>query len=141
MISVVKVDLGVRKCLVCYEEITGRNIHPMCNKKLEPMGPYKISNSENDEEMLDIQYVMKQESFFVSNSKCDSCHAIDGFCPYARPKMRCEEILNEYQGENFTTLTIRPATVCGYSPRLRLDLTVNILTNLAINKGEITVFG
>jgi len=37
--------------------------------------------------------------------------------------------------------TIRPATVCGYSPRLRLDLTVNILTNHAVNKGEITVFG
>jgi len=31
--------------------------------------------------------------------------------------------------------------VCGYSPRLRLDLTVNILTNHAINKGRITVFG
>ncbi|HTF03325.1 MAG TPA: NAD-dependent epimerase/dehydratase family protein, partial [Bacteroidia bacterium] len=35
----------------------------------------------------------------------------------------------------------RPATVCGYGPRLRLDLSVNILTNLAVNKGEITVFG
>src|SRR5207237_4091117 len=41
----------------------------------------------------------------------------------------------------FTCVTIRPATVCGYSPRLRLDLTVNILTNHAINKGRITVFG
>ena len=67
---------------------------------------------------------------------------------YSKFKMQCEEILNKYQsparpagGENFTTLTIRPATVCGYSPRLRLDLTVNILTNLAVNKGEITVFG
>jgi nucleoside-diphosphate-sugar epimerase len=36
---------------------------------------------------------------------------------------------------------IRPATVCGYSPRLRLDLTVNILTNHAVNNGKITVFG
>ena len=36
---------------------------------------------------------------------------------------------------------IRPSTVCGYSPRLRLDLTVNILTNHAVNKGRITVFG
>lgn len=37
--------------------------------------------------------------------------------------------------------TIRPSTVCGYAPRLRLDLTVNILTNHAINNGLITVFG
>ena len=60
---------------------------------------------------------------------------------YSKFKAMCEEILPKYQSEDFTTVTIRPATVCGYSPRLRLDLTVNILTNLAINKGEITIFG
>jgi len=60
---------------------------------------------------------------------------------YSKFKANCETILARYQSPDFTTLTIRPATVCGYSPRLRLDLTVNILTNLAVNKGEITVFG
>lgn len=60
---------------------------------------------------------------------------------YSKFKADCEVILSKYQSDDFTTLTIRPATVCGYSPRLRLDLSVNILTNLAINKGEITVFG
>ena len=60
---------------------------------------------------------------------------------YSGFKAECEEILASYNSEDFTTVTIRPATVCGYSSRLRLDLTVNILTNLAINKGEITVFG
>ncbi len=45
------------------------------------------------------------------------------------------------QSPGFTTLILRPATVCGYSPRLRLDLSVNILTNHAINRGKITVFG
>jgi nucleoside-diphosphate-sugar epimerase len=60
---------------------------------------------------------------------------------YSKFKARCEEILERYRSDNFTTCTIRPATVCGYGKRLRLDLTVNILTNLAINKGEITVFG
>jgi nucleoside-diphosphate-sugar epimerase len=38
-------------------------------------------------------------------------------------------------------VTIRPATVCGYSPRQRLDVVVNILTNLAYHKREISVFG
>lgn len=60
---------------------------------------------------------------------------------YSRFKALCEEILAQYQSDDFTTVTVRPATVCGYSPRLRLDLVVNILTNLAINKGQITVFG
>lgn len=60
---------------------------------------------------------------------------------YSKYKAECEVILAKYQSDDFTTVIIRPATVCGYSPRLRLDLTVNILTNLAVNKGEITVFG
>jgi nucleoside-diphosphate-sugar epimerase len=38
-------------------------------------------------------------------------------------------------------LIIRPPTVCGYSPRMRLDLTVNILTNHAVHNKKITVFG
>ena len=66
---------------------------------------------------------------------------LDPLTDYSKFKAQCEEILTKYQSPGFTTVTIRPATVCGYSPRLRLDLTVNILTNLAVNKGEITVFG
>ncbi len=60
---------------------------------------------------------------------------------YSKYKALCEDILREYQSDDFTTVTVRPATVCGYSPRLRLDLTVNILTNHAVNRGRITVFG
>ena len=60
---------------------------------------------------------------------------------YSRFKADCEKILAEYQADDFTTVTIRPATVCGYSPRQRLDVVVNILTNLAYHKREITVFG
>ncbi len=60
---------------------------------------------------------------------------------YSRFKALCEEILVREQQPGFVPVVIRPATVCGYSPRQRLDLTVNIFTNLAVNKGEITVFG
>jgi len=60
---------------------------------------------------------------------------------YSKYKALCEEYLLAQTGDDFTTLVLRPATVCGYSPRLRLDLTVNILTNHAINKGRIKVFG
>jgi len=60
---------------------------------------------------------------------------------YSKYKMLCEEVLTKERAPGFITLILRPSTVCGYSPRLRLDLTVNILTNHAINKGKITVFG
>ena len=60
---------------------------------------------------------------------------------YSRYKALCEEVLLKEQSPEFTTVIIRSATVCGYSPRLRLDLMVNILTNLAVNTGRVTVFG
>jgi nucleoside-diphosphate-sugar epimerase len=59
---------------------------------------------------------------------------------YNRYKWECEQILAKLDPD-FEWVTIRPATVCGYSPRCRLDLSVNILTNHAVNKGTITVFG
>jgi nucleoside-diphosphate-sugar epimerase len=60
---------------------------------------------------------------------------------YSKYKAKCEEYLDLQATEEFSVTTIRPATVCGYSPRQRFDLTVNILTNHAHNKGKITVFG
>ncbi|MBE9232315.1 SDR family oxidoreductase [Cuspidothrix issatschenkoi LEGE 03284] len=60
---------------------------------------------------------------------------------YSRYKALCEEVLLSKREPGFVTLVLRPATVCGYSPRQRLDLAVNILTNHAINNGKITVFG
>lgn len=80
-------------------------------------------------------YGIKEESNVHEGMK------LEPLTDYSLFKAQCEEILEKYRSNDFTTLTIRPATVCGYSPRLRLDLTVNILTNLAVNKGEITVFG
>jgi nucleoside-diphosphate-sugar epimerase len=60
---------------------------------------------------------------------------------YNKYKGMCEPLLFKHTDKNFTGTIFRPATVCGYSPRLRLDLSVNILTNYAINKNKITVFG
>jgi nucleoside-diphosphate-sugar epimerase len=68
-------------------------------------------------------------------------HPLVPLTHYNRFKGMCEPLLFKHQGPDFTCVTIRPSTVCGYSPRARLDLTVNILTNHAVNKGKITVFG
>lgn len=68
-------------------------------------------------------------------------HPLVPITDYNKYKGLCEPYLLAEQSPEFTTVVIRPATVCGYSPRLRLDLSVNILTNHAINLGKITVFG
>lgn len=60
---------------------------------------------------------------------------------YNKYKGMCEPLLNKHADDSFTGVTFRPATVCGYAPRLRLDLSVNILTNHAVTNNKITVFG
>ncbi len=60
---------------------------------------------------------------------------------YNKYKGLCEPLLFKHQSDDFVCVTIRPATICGYAPRLRLDLSVNILTNHAVNNKKITVFG
>jgi len=60
---------------------------------------------------------------------------------YNKYKGMCEPLLFRHMSDDFVCTVIRPATLCGYAPRQRLDLSVNILTNLAVNTGKITVFG
>lgn len=67
--------------------------------------------------------------------------ALEPLTDYSKYKAMCEEALLDRRASGFTTFILRPATVCGYSPRLRLDLTVNILTNHAYTNRAIRVFG
>ncbi|MBI4968440.1 MAG: NAD-dependent epimerase/dehydratase family protein [Rhodospirillales bacterium] len=60
---------------------------------------------------------------------------------YSKFKALCEAELLAERAPGFVVCIVRPATVCGYAPRQRLDVVVNILTNLAVNTGRIKVFG
>lgn len=60
---------------------------------------------------------------------------------YNKYKGMCEPLLLKHTDDRFVGVVFRPATVCGYAPRLRLDLSVNILTNHAVTNNKITVFG
>ncbi|MCF8033699.1 MAG: SDR family oxidoreductase [Desulfarculaceae bacterium] len=68
-------------------------------------------------------------------------HPLVPLTDYNKFKGMCEPLLFKHQTDDFTGVTIRPATVCGYGPRMRFDLSVNILTNHAITNNKITVFG
>lgn len=59
---------------------------------------------------------------------------------YNKTKMVAERVLWSYR-DDMAVQMIRPATVCGYSPRMRLDVSVNMLTMQALTKRRITVFG
>jgi nucleoside-diphosphate-sugar epimerase len=59
---------------------------------------------------------------------------------YNKTKMCGERIVLSYK-DDMAVQVVRPATVCGFSPRMRLDVSVNMLTMQALTKGKITVFG
>jgi len=87
-------------------------------------------------------YISSSSVYGVSDSpEVTEEHPLVPLTDYNKYKGLCEPILFRHQSPDFTCVTIRPATVCGYSPRMRFDLTVNILTNHAYNRGIITVFG
>ncbi len=87
-------------------------------------------------------YASTSSVYGVSNApEVTEDHPLVPLTDYNKYKGLCEPILLRAQSPEFTTVIIRPATVCGYSPRMRFDLTVNILTNHAINRRRITVFG
>ena len=68
-------------------------------------------------------------------------HPLKPITDYNKYKGLCEPLLKKHLNKDFTGIIIRPATVCGYSEKMRFDLTVNILTNFAYHKKFIKVFG
>ena len=67
--------------------------------------------------------------------------SLEPLTDYSKFKAECEKILDMYGDNSFTVTSLRPATVCGYARRQRLDVIVNILTNFAYHKKEIQIFG
>tara|TARA_B100000963_G_C22604261_1_gene661683 strand:- start:761 stop:1723 length:963 start_codon:yes stop_codon:yes gene_type:complete len=59
---------------------------------------------------------------------------------YNKTKMVSEKVLLSY-ADRMNVQIVRPATVCGVSPRMRFDVAVNMLVMQAVTKGEVTVFG
>ena len=68
-------------------------------------------------------------------------HLLKPMTDYSRFKADCEPILLKLASASFVPVVIRPATVCGWAPRLRLDLVVNILTAHAYFNRRVKIFG
>ena len=103
----------------------------------EPM--VKIAKSNRISRFI---YASSSSVYGVSESEnVTEEHPLVPLTLYNKYKGMCEPILFNHTNDDFTGVIFRPATVCGYSPRLRLDLSVNILTNHGFNNKKIKVFG
>ena len=87
-------------------------------------------------------YASSSSVYGISNKKdVTEDHPLLPLTAYNKFKGMCEPLLLKYSSNNFETVIFRPATVCGYGPRMRFDLSVNILTCNAICNNKIRVFG
>ena len=128
--------------LACISNDPSFELNPNLGKSInydafEPM--VKESMNNNVQRFI---YASSSSVYGIKNEQDVSEEmSLEPLTDYSKFKVDCEKILAKYKSENFETCIIRPATVCGFSNRLRLDVIVNILTNLAFHKREISVFG
>ena len=142
--SVVKALKGVDSVihLACISNDPSFELNPELSKSInyDSFEPFVIACKENG--VRRFIFASSSSVYGVSDApEVTETHPLVPLTDYNKYKGMSEPLLLKHQSPDFTTVVIRPATVCGYSPRMRLDLSVNILTNLAVNKGQITVFG
>ena len=128
--------------LACISNDPSFDLDPELGKSInfDPFEPLVKASKENGVKRF--IYASSSSVYGIKNDRnVDENCSLEPITDYSKFKAKCEEILLKYSDDNFLGTIIRPATVCGYSKRQRLDLVVNILTNLAFNKGEILVFG
>ncbi len=128
--------------LACISNDPSFELNPGLSRSInyEAFGPLvRISKDSGVRRFI---YASTSSVYGISNTEeVTEHHPLVPITEYNKYKGLCEPILLEHQSPRFTALIVRPATICGYSPRQRLDLTVNILTNHAVNSGRITVYG
>ena len=128
--------------LACISNDPSYELNPTLGKSInfeafEPL--VKISRKKNVNRFI---YASSSSVYGIKKEKdVTEDMSLEPLTDYSKFKGECEKILNLYKSDDFITTTIRPSTVCGYAKRQRLDLVVNILTNHAFHKRNITVFG
>ena len=128
--------------LACISNDPSFDLNPQLGKSIN-FDPFedliKISKDEGVKRFI---YASSSSVYGVKLEKdVDETSSLEPLTDYSKYKALCEDVLLKYNDKDFTCCVVRPATVCGHSKRQRLDLVVNILTNLAYNTGEVSIYG
>ena len=129
--------------LACISNDPSFDLDPQLGKSINYLSFFPFLRAINKRKIKRLIYVSTESVYGLKKEKeVTEDLSLEPLTDYALYKVFCEKALSDHVPLSQTCWTIlRPATLCGYGPRQRLDLTVNILTNLAVNKGEISVFG
>ena len=128
--------------LACISNDPSYLLNKSLSKDVNYVAFKKLINLLDTSDIEKFLYASTCSVYGVSNKKnITEDHPQKPLTEYNKFKGECEKILKNRKNENYSTCIIRPSTVCGVSTKMRLDLTVNILTNYAFNKGYIKIFG
>ena len=105
------------------------------------LATYKLINLAADQKIKKFIFASSGSVYGIKKEKKVSEDlSLEPVSEYNKSKMIGERVLLSYK-KNIDITILRPATVCGYSPAMRLDVAINALTFGALNKNLITIFG
>lgn len=117
------------------------DLNPKLSWEVGPLATLDILKKCEKNRVKNFFYASSGSVYGVSKKKIvDEQHNLLPISDYNKQKMVTEKVVETFS-KKMRVVIIRPATVCGYSDRLRLDTTVNILTYQAYKNNLITVFG
>ncbi len=127
--------------LACISNDPSFELDPGLGKSINFDAFYNVMEAARANKVKRFVYASTSSVYGIKSEKNVAEEAsLEPLTDYSKFKAECERVLQE-KGDNVEWVIIRPATVCGYAPRLRLDVVVNILTiNALINK-KIKIFG
>jgi len=128
--------------LACISNDPSYELDPELGKSINLDAFYNVIESAEENNVKRFIYASTSSVYGIKEEKnvreTDTCKPLTD---YSKFKLECEKILLNREKKDMTRVVLRPATVCGYARRLRLDLVVNVLTIHALENKKIRVYG
>ena len=128
--------------LACISNDPSFDLNPMLGKSINYIAFKKYLELFKFKHCERFIFASSSSVYGVSNlNRVDETAPLNPLTDYSYFKLECEKLVQRCIPDTTAWTIIRPATVCGLSQRLRLDVVVNILTHFAVKKEQIKVFG
>ena len=135
-------DCNVVIHLACISNDPSFELNPSLGKSINLDAFEPLVKAAKEKKVSKFIYASSSSVYGIKSEKnVDEDMSLEPLTDYSIYKAECEKILNKYSSNNFVVTTLRPATVCGYAKRQRLDVVLNIFTNIAYHNREISIFG
>ena len=128
--------------LACISNDPSFELNPSLGKSINLDAFEPLVKASKEKKVSKFIYASSSSVYGIKSEKnVNEDMSLEPLSDYSIYKAECEKILNKYSSNNFVVTTLRPATVCGYAKRQRLDVVLNIFTNIAYHNREISIFG